>query len=164
MKSIDNLTLIQIINRYKDIIGDDLESFIYSKIFDDKIIQSIEESIQNRVILNTDEERQRIAYQLLMEILKNPQNSLNTDNSIKRQFIAEIMKTYPDRIKTGTKKEMKDLILDGKPIAIYEFPSQKYRGIRETLIFTKEEPKSIDSIYDEKKRKLFKEIMDTITI
>lgn len=112
MKSIDNLTLIQIINRYKDIIGDDLESFIYSKIFDDKIIQSIEESIQNRVILNTDEERQRIAYQLLMEILKNPQNSLNTDNSIKRQFIAEIMKTYPDRIKTGTKKEMKDLILD----------------------------------------------------
>ena len=105
MKSIDNLTLIQIINRYKDIIGDDLESFIYSKIFDDKIIQSIEESIQNRVILNTDEERQRIAYQLLMEILKNPQNSLNTDNSIKRQFIAEIMKTYPDRIKTGTKKE-----------------------------------------------------------
>mgnify|MGYP000993501923 FL=1 len=59
---------------------------------------------------------------------------------------------------------MKDLILDGKPIAIYEFPSQKYRGIRETLIFTKEEPKSIDSIYDEKKRKLFKEIMDTITI
>lgn len=29
MKSIDNLTLIQIINRYKDIIGDDLESFIY---------------------------------------------------------------------------------------------------------------------------------------
>ena len=33
MKSIDNLTLIQIINRYKDIIGDDLESFIYSKIF-----------------------------------------------------------------------------------------------------------------------------------
>lgn len=164
MKSIDNLTLIQIINRYKDIIGDDLESFIYSKIFDDKIIQSIEESIQNRVILNTDEERQRIAYQLLMEILKNPQNSLNTDNSIKRQFIAEIMKTYPDRIKTGTKKEMKDLILDGKPIAIYEFPSQKYRGIRETLIFTKEEPKSIDSIYDEKKRKLFKEIRDTITI
>ena len=164
MKSIDNLTLIQIINRYKDIIGDDLESFIYSKIFDDKIIQSIEESIQNRVILNTDEERQRIAYQLLMEILKNPQNSLNTDNSIKRQFIAEIMKTYPDRIKTGTKKEMKDLILDGKPIAIYEFPSQKYRGIRETLIFTREEPKSIDSIYDEKKRKLFKEIMDTITI
>ena len=164
MKSIDNLTLIQIINRYKDIIGDDLESFIYSKIFDDKIIQSIEESIQNRVILNTDEERQRIVYQLLMEILKNPQNSLNTDNSIKRQFIAEIMKTYPDRIKTGTKKEMKDLILDGKPIAIYEFPSQKYRGIRETLIFTKEEPKSIDSIYDEKKRKLFKEIMDTITI
>lgn len=164
MKSIDNLTLIQIINRYKDIIGDDLESFIYSKIFDDKIIQSIEESIQNRVILNTDEERQRIAYQLLMEILKNPQNSLNTDNSIKGQFIAEIMKTYPDRIKTGTKKEMKDLILDGKPIAIYEFPSQKYRGIRETLIFTKEEPKSIDSIYDEKKRKLFKEIMDTITI
>lgn len=164
MKSIDNLTLIQIINRYKDIIGDDLESFIYSKIFDDKIIQSIEESIQNRVILNTDEERQRIAYQLLMEILKNPQNSLNTDSSIKRQFIAEIMKTYPDRIKTGTKKEMKDLILDGKPIAIYEFPSQKYRGIRETLIFTKEEPKSIDSIYDEKKRKLFKEIMDTITI
>lgn len=164
MKSIDNLTLIQIINRYKDIIGDDLESFIYSKIFDDKIIQSIEESIQNRVILNTDEERQRIAYQLLMKILKNPQNSLNTDNSIKRQFIAEIMKTYPDRIKTGTKKEMKDLILDGKPIAIYEFPSQKYRGIRETLIFTKEEPKSIDSIYDEKKRKLFKEIMDTITI
>lgn len=164
MKSIDNITLIQIINRYKDIIGDDLESFIYSKIFDDKIIQSIEESIQNRVILNTDEERQRIAYQLLMEILKNPQNSLNTDNSIKRQFIAEIMKTYPDRIKTGTKKEMKDLILDGKPIAIYEFPSQKYRGIRETLIFTKEEPKSIDSIYDEKKRKLFKEIMDTITI
>lgn len=164
MKSIDNLTLIQIINRYKDIIGDDLESFIYSKIFDDKIIQSIEESIQNRVILNTDEERQRIAYQLLMKILKSPQNSLNTDNSIKRQFIAEIMKTYPDRIKTGTKKEMKDLILDGKPIAIYEFPSQKYRGIRETLIFTKEEPKSIDSIYDEKKRKLFKEIMDTITI
>lgn len=164
MKSIDNLTLIQIINRYKDIIGDDLESFIYSKIFDDKIIQSIEESIQNRVILNTDEERQRIAYQLLMKILKSPQNSLNTDNSIKRQFIAEIMKTYPDRIKTGTKKEMKDLILDGKPIAIYEFPSQKYRGIRETLIFTKEEPKSIDSIYDEKKRKLFKEIRDTITI
>lgn len=164
MKSIDNLTLIQIINRYKDIIGDDLESFIYSRIFDDKIIQSIEESVQNRVILNTDEERQRIAYQLLMEILKNPQNSLNTDNSIKRQFIAEIMKTYPDRIKTGTKKEMKDLILDGKPIAIYEFPSQKYRGIRETLIFTREEPKSIDSIYDEKKRKLFKEIMDTITI
>lgn len=164
MKSIDNLTLIQIINRYKDIIGDDLESFIYSKIFDDKIIQSIEESIQNRVILNTDEERQRIAHQLLMKILKSPQNSLNTDNSIKRQFIAEIMKTYPDRIKTGTKKEMKDLILDGKPIAIYEFPSQKYRGIRETLIFTKEEPKSIDSIYDEKKRKLFKEIMDTITI
>ena len=38
MKSIDNLTLIQIINRYKDIIGDDLESFIYSKIFDDKNI------------------------------------------------------------------------------------------------------------------------------
>ena len=49
MKSIDNLTLIQIINRYKDIIGDDLESFIYSKIFDDKIIQSIEKSIQNSI-------------------------------------------------------------------------------------------------------------------
>lgn len=164
MKSIDNLTLIQIIDRYKNIIGDDLESFIYSRIFSDKIIQDIEESIQNRAILKTDKERQKIAYQLLMEILKNPQNSLNTDNSIKRQFIAEIMKTYPDRIKTGTKKEMKDLILGENPIAIYEFPSQKYRGLKETLIITREEQKNIDSIYDEKKRKLFKEVIDTITI
>ena len=164
MKSLDNYTTMQIIDRYKDIIGEDFEDFICSTIINNQTISNFKDSINKRTFINTDKkERQKIAYQIVKDVLENSSFEYINDNDLKKQILEEIIRAYPERIKTGTKKEIKDLILNGKPIEAYEFPSEKYKGLCEYEIITEDEPRTIDSIHDEKQRNLFKALINNVT-
>lgn len=165
MKSLDNLTLMQIMDKYRDIIGEDFEDFICTILNSERIIHNFKDAIDSRAIKKNDKkEREKIAYKIIKEVLEDNKSKFNNDNDFKRKIIAEIIRKYPERIKSGTKQEMKKFVLNGNPIEAYEFPSGKYIGMTEYQIITEDDKKSVDSIYDEKQRKLFKSIIDTIAL
>lgn len=161
MKSLDNLTLMQIVDKYRDIIGDDFEDFICRIIDNPKLKSQFRDAIDAEMIIKTDKkERQNIAYRIVMGIIADDRSN---SNEFKRRIIAEIMRSYPDRIKAGTKQEMKKFILRS-PIEIFEFRSERYKGINEYQIITEDEPKSIESIYDYKQRQLFKALLNATAL
>ena len=164
MKSLDNLTLVQIVDKYRDIIGDDFENFICRIIDNPKLNSRFRDAIDAEMIIKTDKkERQNIAYRIVMGVIADDRSKSNNSNDFKRRIIAEIMRSYPDRIKAGTRQEMKKLILRS-PIEIFEFRSERYKGINEYQIITEDEPKSIESIYDYKQRQLFKALLNATAL
>ena len=69
MKSLDNLTLVQIVDKYRDIIGDDFENFICRIIDNPKLNSRFRDAIDAEMIIKTDKkERQNIAYRIVMEL------------------------------------------------------------------------------------------------
>lgn len=161
--NINDYTVLELIEKYKDIIGDDIENFLCGSIYSEKMYNVIKENISKRTLRATDKkERVRASYKILYEMLE--EEKLNTDINLKKQVLSEILKKYSNKIKARTKKEMKELILEGRDIEIYMIPSEKYKGLFEYEITTREDPKDIESIYDERERILFKQVIEEVGI
>lgn len=165
MKSLDKLTLMQIIDRYKDIVGEDLEDFICTILNNDKTSEEFRKAIDSRTIRNnSNKERQKIAYQIISDVLKDNASKINNDTQFKRKVTSEILRKYSTKIKTGTKQEIKKFLLKGNPIEVYEFLSEKYQGMSDYQVITEDDKKSVDSIYDEKQRRLFEALITAVTL
>lgn len=162
MKSLNNYSMMQLIDRYKNIIGEDFEEFVCSIMMTEETIDDFKSMVTAKVGLNANKkEREKATYAIIRDILEKPEKDSN-DNSLKKQLVAAIMLKYPERIESGMGKEMREFILDGEPISVYHFPGREYSGTPEHLIVTRDEPRSIDSIHNEEQRRLFKSIVKTI--
>lgn len=162
MKSLNNYSMMQLIDRYKNIIGEDFEEFVCSIMMTEETIDDFKSMVTAKVGLNANKkEREKATYAIIRDILEKPEKDSN-DSSLKKQLVAAIMLKYPERIESGMGKEMREFILDGEPISVYHFPGREYSGTPEHLIVTKDEPRSIDSIHNEEQRRLFKSIVKTI--
>lgn len=162
MKSLNNYSIIQIIDRYKNIIGEDFEEFVCSIMMTEETIDDFKSMVTAKVGLNASKkEREKATYSIIRNILEKSEKD-SIDNSLKKQLVAAIMLKYPERIESGIGKEMREFILDGEPISVYHFPGTEYSETPEHLIVTRDEPRSIDSIHNEEQRRLFKSIVKTI--
>lgn len=167
MKSLDNLTMIQVLDRYRDIIGDDFENFIYAILkgeVGDDLADKIKAKIDSNIaIKDNKKERQTYLYQFITKILDDSEKD-GPNTAFKRRIILEIMRRYPKRIKTGTNQEMKKFLLEGTPVRIYKLPAKEGKGLDEhVIIITEDDEKSIDTIHDDTQRLLFKTLINTIT-
>lgn len=161
--NINDYTVRELMEKYKDIIGDDIENFLCGSIYNEKKYNVIKENISRRTLRPTDKkERVRASYEILYEMLE--EEKLNTDINLKKQVLSEILKKYSNTIKARTRKEMKELILEGRDFEIYMIPNEKYEGLFKYEITTREEPKDIESIYDKREKTLFKQVIERIEI
>lgn len=164
MKTIDEYTVLELIERYKDVIGEDIENFIYDTIYEGKHTEELKEAIEIKAIIKNDKKaRTRAAYSVLKDLFENIKE-INENSELKKDLLAQIIEKYPDKIKARTKKEMKELILDGKSVEIYKFNSERYKGIEEYRMITDEEPKTIESIYNPRERRFFEQVIEEVSI
>lgn len=164
MKTIDEYTVLELIERYKDVIGEDIENFLCDTIYEGRHTEELKEAIGIKAIIKNDKKaRIKAVYSVLEELFGNVKE-INESADLKKDLLAQIIERYPDRIKARTKKEMKELILEGKSAEVYKYPSKKYKGVDEYKIITDEEPKSTESIYDSRERRFFEQVIDEVSI
>ena len=164
MDTISEYTVLELIEKYKDIIGDDIEDFICNTIYEGRHTEGLKEAISIKAIIKNDKKaRIRAAYSVLEELFGNNEE-INGNTELKKDLLAQIIAQYQDRIKAKTKKEMKNLILEGKSAEIYKYPSKKYKGLCEYRIITDEEPKTVESIYDPRERRFFEQVINEVSI
>lgn len=164
MKTIDEYTVLELIERYKDVIGEDIENFLCDTIYEGRHTEELKEAIGIKAIIKNDKKaRIKAVYSVLEELFGNVKE-INESADLKKDLLAQIIERYPDRIKARTKKEMKELILEGKSAEVYKYPSKKYKGVDEYKIITDEDPKSTESIYDSRERRFFEQVIDEVSI
>ena len=164
MKTIDEYTVLELIERYKDVIGEDIENFLCDTIYEGRHTEELKEAIGIKAIIKNDKKaRIKAVYSVLKELFGNVKE-INESADLKKDLLAQIIERYPDRIKARTKKEMKELILEGKSAEVYKYPSKKYKGVDEYKIITDEDPKSTESIYDSRERRFFEQVIDEVSI
>lgn len=164
MKTIDEYTVLELIERYKDVIGEDIENFLCDTIYEGRHTEELKEAIGIKAIIKNDKKaRIKAVYSVLEELFGNVKE-INESADLKKDLLAQIIERYPDRIKARTKKEMKELILEGKSAEVYKYPSKKYKGVDEYKIITDEDPKSTESIYDSRDRRFFEQVIDEVSI
>lgn len=164
MKTISEYTVLELLERYKDIIGEDVENFLYDVVYDGIPTEELKEAIDIKTMMKNDKKaRTKAAYSVLEGLFANANEDIENIN-FKKTLLARIIERYPNKIKARTKKEMKELILEGKSAEVYKYPSKKYKGVDEYKIVTDEEPKSTESIYDSYERRLFEQAIDEVSI
>lgn len=164
MKTIDEYTVLELIERYKDVIGEDIENFLCDTIYEGRHTEELKEAIGIKAIIKNDKKaRIKAVYSVLEELFGNVKE-INESADLKKDLLAQIIERYPDRIKARRKKEMKELILEGKSAEVYKYPSKKYKGVDEYKIITDEDPKSTESIYDSRERRFFEQVIDEVSI
>lgn len=151
MSKLEKYTTVELINKFKNAIGDDIEGFLCKVISSPNSIRNLKEMINREVekyfeLLpksKIDEEKVRKiritkTYELAYEILQQ-----HNEEYIKMQLLSELYMAYSDRLNISQKRELKALILDGNNIYVYEYPSDKYEGVNNYKVFTKEKEESL---------------------
>lgn len=167
MKRIEEISSTEILSRYKDVIGDDIENFLYfivhSKESADKLREIMDKKTAEYKEYHIDEKdlikkRQKLSYQLLEGIfsLKEEEGDSSTN-----KLLSEIYGKYYQKLTSKQKKEIKNILLKNGPIFIYSFPHEKYDGLLDFQIITKEDRRNIESIHSQRQKAILKMSLST---
>ena len=167
MAKIENYTVLDIINLYRKIIGNDIEKILYT-IFpvensDDNDFK-FKVDVKSKGMEELDEatylrNRANIAYEELMNRLRLDLRSNNNANT-KQVLVSEIYRRFSDRMNDKEEKIAKDIILQEKPYALYCYTSDKYKGLKEYMIITKEKQEKSKSIRNKNFRDIIEDSLD----
>lgn len=165
MKKIEKYTFIDLINKYRDIVGEEIMKVIYTSIFcgnkDAKRI--VNNSIDKRMELYnkfpmTKESKMQlqtdVIYKKIEELCYDIE--INDDDEAKKRFLMEINRRFSDKIPKKQKEELLDLILGKEQYITYEFNSEEYPEIREIDIVTRTIPKKLSDVKDARKQKILR--------
>lgn len=165
MKKIEKYTFVDLINKYRDIVGEEIMKVIDTSIFcgNKDAKRNVNNSIDKRMELYnkfpmTKESKMQlqtdVIYKKLEELCYDME--INDDDEAKKRFLMEINRRFSDKIPKKQKEELLDLILGKEQYITYEFNSEEYPEIREIDIVTRTIPKKLSDVKDVTKQKILR--------
>lgn len=177
MKSIEDYTVIEILEKYKKIIGKDIESIVYSTFFQsDRERILMKKQIDDQMkklggLEKTNLNREEVAYKLIKFRLLNSED-VNKLNTAKLIILVEVYRRFASQMTEKEEKNLKNLILGEQAFTIYEYYHDKYaynndeknqnNTIYKYEIITRDKQEKVKSIYDEKSREVFTRSIEEI--
>lgn len=119
----------------------------------DKLSGEIKDKEYNKAIANLI--YKEIDYQFSLN------RELNNDNNNKLAILSEIYKRFSKTMLPKEVEKLKALILGENSYAIYKFNSEKYKGIKDFELITREKSQKVKSIHNEKSRTLIENAFRT---
>lgn len=165
MKKLENYTVIEILEMYREVIGKDIEDIIYSTFYQEArennaIKQRIDEQTRKTASLGKID-RADMAYKLIKyELSRNEQ--INNQKNAKLIILFEIYRRFSSKMVAKEEKKLKELILGDDDFSVYQYlhDSTKLDNIKENEpslvykyeIITRDKKEKITSIHNETSR------------
>lgn len=161
MSKMENYTVIDIIKLYRKIVGNDIEKVLYTVFLDEdsrNLKMKIDRIANEKGLSISDKKtylrtRANIVYDEIIKLFLNNANK-NNNKKVKQILVSEVYRRYSDRMTSKEEKNAKEFILDGKEYGTYIYPSDKYKGLKERFIITKEKQEKVKSIHNEDFREI----------
>lgn len=88
MKTISEYTVLELLERYKDIIGEDVENFLYDVVYEGMPTEELKEAIDLKTMMKNDKKaRTKAAYSVLEGLFANANEVIENIN-FKKNFIS----------------------------------------------------------------------------
>ena len=163
MKKLEDYTVIELLNMYKEILQPDIENIMCSIFYgdkpnDNKFIQLINEQVEGMIFLGEDKylkERARIAFEQTV-LSFSREKSLNNDQEVKLSMLLNAYIKCRDKMSNKDLKRIENLMLGEKSYAIFRYANNKYKGFYDNLIITKEKQEKLQKITDNEYRNCLK--------
>lgn len=169
MSKLEKVSLIDLVNKYRYIVGEEIESVVITSIFsnndknvkrmfDKKINLAIREAEEYMTIQMKREDRQEIRLNAIYEIMCQMLEKMNLYNMEKcnRDFLMEINRRFANKMSKKERDELLSLILGKNEYEIYLFDTEEYPEVVDVEIVTKEKSKRITDIEEVIKREILK--------
>ena len=169
MNPIDNYTVTEILEMYKEMIKTDIEKIINTVLYEDSNI--FKEEIDKKMIqyANLQDEnmylqiRSKVAYrQVIQKFCLN--TIANNDNQIKLALLCDIHRRFSKRISPKETEKLKKLILGKQSFAIFKYYSDRYPGIHDYEIIVSDKQEKLDSIKDNKMKEALNEYFSDFSL
>lgn len=168
MEKIQNYTLIDLINKYKDLVGEEIVEVIISSLmptnkegseeFRKDINRTINKVKEYLKIPVPEEQKKKIIINAIYKDLEYLFSDEDLDNNIERnkRFLMEIHRKFSEKMTKKQKNELLDLILGNEDFAVYSFLSDTYPGVKEVGIITRKNPEKISDTKSRKEQEIIK--------
>lgn len=155
MNTIDNYSVVQILEMYKEIIGTDIEKVINNVLYGGSTTfkQEIDKKMSKYVNIQNKKEylkiRSNLVYRdILTKFFLN--SKANDEKHIKLALLCDIERRFSKKMSPKEVEKIKKLILADKPFAIFKYNSDNYPGVYDYEIIISEKQEKLDSIRDAK--------------
>lgn len=154
METLDDYTVSKLISKYRNIIGDRLAEFVIKSgctIENKQLLETIMEKADEPSI--SKKERNKIIdglYEIILQAYDG--YDFNNDNDAKSKFLLAIYSMFGKKMSKEQMEETKELLLGDREIGFFIL-DEKNDG-KPFEIITKEKPRKLKSIKNDKKRDL----------
>ena len=155
MNTIDNYSVVQILEMYKEIIGTDIEKVINNVLYGGSTTfkQEIDKKMSKYINIQNKKEylkiRSNLVYRdILTKFFLN--SKANDEKHIKLALLCDIERRFSKKMSPKEVEKIKKLILADKPFAIFKYNSDNYPGVYDYEIIISEKQEKLDSIRDAK--------------
>lgn len=154
METINNYTVLQIIKKYKEIIGTNAEDILLRCVSetDKEYIKNL--ANENIKAIGLDKDDKVVRFATICSIIAGIPE-MNNDNNLKLRIISNIYRDFSKVMGAKELSELKRMILGDKKYAILKFNiDDNNSGIYDYEIITKENRRKITSIKNDRTRAL----------
>lgn len=167
MKKLEDYTVIELLNMYKDILEPNIESIMCSMFYkenpkNNNFKKMIDEEVEDMKFFGEDKylkERSKIAYDQTCFIFSRDQG-MNDDNNIKISILLELYSRASKTMQPKQLQKLANFILGERKVVIYKHLSQEYSGVEDTLIVTREKQERLQAISDRQYRDCLRDTID----
>ena len=153
MENINKYTIIDLLKKYKGIIGNELEDYLYRLFFDE-----IEKSYNPQMGIKNKND-------IVMATLARNVDNCNNNTYKKITLVSEIYRCYSKSMSIKDLKGIKELIIGDKTnFAIHPYINDQYTSTINYEIITADNQQKVKSIHDDKTRSIISDIIDKLMI
>lgn len=169
MNSIDNYTVTQILEKYKDIIGTDIEKVINTVLYQDRIIfkQAVDNKMAQYEDIKDRNEYLRIRnHTAYKEVYVNfyLNEKANNNKDIKLALFCDIYRRFSKKMLPKEVEKIKKIILGKNPFAIFKYNSDEYPEIYDYEFIMSEKQEKLSSIKNLKLKELLESYFSEISL
>lgn len=166
IKRIEDYTVLEIIEKYKEIMGTRINDIIlnsFSKEFRREINKVVERKLKEKGVeifsKEYAEKKNVLLYEILERQIKDIPN-LNEDNEFKRRILSVIYVNRPSNMKEKDVRDIKTLVLGREPYRAIKI--NRDENIFSYEIITADEPKTLNFFISERKKSVIKKSLGEI--
>ena len=163
MSTINDYTVLQLMEKYKQIIGiyyEDILLSFFSENEKKKIIEVANEGLKN---IGLDKKDKNLRLETICTFIKRNSN-INNDKDWKINILSNIYRRFSKSMKPKELKEIQDLLLDDNSFVILKFKDDDKNKICTFEIITREKIKKLSFIKNDKARELISQSFEIADI